>query len=43
MALYAKGKYDQAEMVKNILPSGVEFIFSVNQNSLVMPSFARSV
>jgi UTP--glucose-1-phosphate uridylyltransferase len=27
MALRAKGKYDQAEMVKNILPAGVECIF----------------
>lgn len=27
MALRAKGKYDQAEMVKNILPVGVECIF----------------
>ncbi|MDB4073602.1 UTP--glucose-1-phosphate uridylyltransferase GalU [Ascidiaceihabitans sp.] len=27
MALKAKGKYDQAEMVKNILPAGVECIF----------------
>ena len=27
MALRVKGKYDQAEMVKNILPAGVECIF----------------
>lgn len=27
MALRAKGKYDQADMVKNILPEGVECIF----------------
>ena len=27
VALRAKGKYDQAEMVKNILPAGVECIF----------------